>query len=656
MANMNVDIEAIIKHIGKNITFLQPVYEAIINSLEAKADKIEVEFFRDNQLTFFGDNNKISSFIITDNGEGFTQANIESFEQLWSTHKREFGCKGSGRFTWLNVFNNIDIHSELLLEQKTVDIAFSKLYDLKTNKIEQNANIIAQKTTISFKNVTERIYKPSDKKTSLIDNREIADLDSIYDKIFDYLMIKLFLLNRKNIQFCIILKIDERTRTITNADIPQLQYIQFSIPTNMPKCKYGDEINFELYYIFKQDNAKSKKAYFCAHERTVRKIDDDGLGFSASLPNNDSFVVLVCSDYFDDNVNDDRDRFEGLEGSDLKHRNLIYPLLIGDIKQEVKKQINNIIIQEYPDILKTTARIKANAIAKAPYLSSYILDNNDMLVSEESLIKEAQKEFSQDKIKIKKKFNDLLEHADINIDALKLTVNEVSEIAAAELGEYILYRDAIIQALDIAAREKDKNEDFIHNIFMPQRTKCDGINNEATYAMTNLWLLDDKFMAFYSAYSDIEIKKIVEEVFLKVDGQGKEIGMDKKRPDMVVFYNKEISHDAVVIEFKGINVSLNEKEKASTEIKRNCFLLSQKAPEINAIWGYIITSIDKEYEVSLIADDYQPLFTNATDGKIFYYYAKNANAHIYVLDINAITSDAFARNKTFLDILKKTQV
>ncbi len=53
MANMNVDIEAIIRHIGKNITFLQPVYEAIINSLEAKADKIEVEFFRDNQLIIF---------------------------------------------------------------------------------------------------------------------------------------------------------------------------------------------------------------------------------------------------------------------------------------------------------------------------------------------------------------------------------------------------------------------------------------------------------------------------------------------------------------------------------------------------------------------------------------------------------------------------
>ncbi len=645
MANMNVDIEEIVKHIGKNITFLQPVYEAIVNSLEAKADKIEVEFFRDNQIQIFGENNKINSFTITDNGEGFTEDNINSFDQLWSTHKRELGCKGSGRFTWLNVFQNIDIHSELLSEKKVVDITFSKAYDLKTKKIVSDNSIMAQKTTISFNNLTDRIYKPAKKKSVLVDNREIADLDVIYGKIFDYLMIKLFLLNRKGIPFCITLKIDSDVKTITNNDIPLLKSVQFNIPTNMQNCKYGDKIDFDLYYIFKHDNAKSKKAYFCAHERTVQKIDDDSLGFSASLPNNDSLVVLVCSNYFDENVGDDRDKFEGLEGSDLKHRNLIYPLLLGDIKQVVKKKINDIIIQEYPDILKTTERIKANAINTAPYLSSYISENTDTLVSEDSLIKEAQKEFNKDKIKIKKKFNTLLEDADINIEALKLTINKVSEIAAAELGEYILYRDAIIQALNIAVQEKDKNESFIHNIFMPKKSRCTEINDEVNYAMTNLWLLDDKFMAFSSAYSDIELKQIIQEVFFKETSQGQELGMEKKRPDMVVFYNKEISHDAVVIEFKKANATLGEKSAASSEIKRNCYLLSQKAEGINSIWGYIITSIDQEYEVNLIADDYQPLFTNATDGKIFYYYAKNANAHIYVLDIMLLPRRCFRKEQ-----------
>ena len=184
---------------------------------------------------------------------------------------------------------------------------------------------------------------------------------------------------------------------------------------------------------------------------------------------------------------------------------------------------------------------------------------------------------------------------------------------------------------------------------MPQRTKVTPAES-GNYLMTNIWLLDDKFMTYSAAYSDLEIKKIIEDTF-KNDKTDLPIG-DKKRPDMVVLYNKDINHDAIVVEFKGANASFDEKRKASSEIKYNCYSLRQKTSEINTIWSYIITSIDTEYESSLLSDDYIPLFTNAKNGKMFYYFAKNANAHIYVLDINAITEDAFARNKTFLNILK----
>lgn len=539
MPNINVEIEAIVKHIGKNITFLQPLYEAIVNSLEANADKIEVLFFRDDQLTMWGENNKIKSFSIIDNGDGFTDDNIKSFDKLWSSYKKELGCKGSGRFTWLNVFQNIDIHSEIPAKNKIVEISFSKQYDPNTKTITPSHSLTERQTTITFNNVTDKFYNPTKNKNTFIDMRENADLDNIYNKIFNYLLIKLFLLKRKKRIFSITLILDNNKKTITNNDIPQLNLRKFSIPTNMQNCKYGNNIDFNLYYIFKHDQARSKKAYYCAHERTVKKIDDDGLGFSASLPNNDSFIVLLCSNYFDDNINDDRDKFEGLEGDDLKSRNFLYPLLIGDIKQELKKQINEIIIQEYPDILKTTATIKESAIAKAPYLTSYISKNNDTLVSEDSLIKEAQQEFNKAKIKAKTKFHKLLENADINLETLQLTVNEVSEIAAAELGEYILYRDAIIQALKIAVKDQGKAEDFIHNIFMPQKTKCLGLTDQANYTMTNLWLLDDKFMTFSSAYSDKAVKQIIEEVFFKETIQGQQLGMDKKDQIWLFFIIKK---------------------------------------------------------------------------------------------------------------------
>ena len=333
MSNISVDIDAIVKHIGKNISFLQPVYEAIVNSLEANADTIKVEFFRDTQLTIKGKNDKLNSFRITDNGEGFNEDNVKSFNKLWSNHKVGLGCKGSGRFTWLNVFQNIDIISELPQENKIVQIHFSKNYGENDISIKTDASTKNQQTIITFTNITEQIYNSSKSSKGTIDLRESADLDAIYSKLFDYLLVKLFLLKRKNRNFCIELVLENHKKIINNSNIPQLESKQFSIPTGMKNCKYGENIDFDLYYYFKCDKSKSKKAYYCAHERTVKKIDDDGLGFSASLPNDDSFIVLLCSNYFDDNVNEDRDRFDGLEGADLKHRNLIYPILLGDIKQ-----------------------------------------------------------------------------------------------------------------------------------------------------------------------------------------------------------------------------------------------------------------------------------------------------------------------------------
>lgn len=60
---------------------------------------------------YFDDFSSIHSFSIEDDGEGFTQKNIEAFSTLWTDNKRQIGCKGSGRFTWLSVFNIIQVDS-----------------------------------------------------------------------------------------------------------------------------------------------------------------------------------------------------------------------------------------------------------------------------------------------------------------------------------------------------------------------------------------------------------------------------------------------------------------------------------------------------------------------------------------------------------------
>lgn len=86
-----------IKDIVSNLTgdtkFLQPLYEAIINSLEANATHIKMNLQEENNL--FNDlHSEITGFSIEDNGEAFNEKNVKAFNTLWTDNKRNIGCKG----------------------------------------------------------------------------------------------------------------------------------------------------------------------------------------------------------------------------------------------------------------------------------------------------------------------------------------------------------------------------------------------------------------------------------------------------------------------------------------------------------------------------------------------------------------------------------
>jgi len=112
-------IPSIVKNLGKQVKFLQPLYEAISNSLEANATEITVTLHKnDPQLLLkeFPDD-RVTGFSIMDDGDGFTEKNRKAFCELWTDNKISLGCKGSGRFTWLSVFSNIQIESEIASEK-----------------------------------------------------------------------------------------------------------------------------------------------------------------------------------------------------------------------------------------------------------------------------------------------------------------------------------------------------------------------------------------------------------------------------------------------------------------------------------------------------------------------------------------------------------
>jgi hypothetical protein len=105
----------------KTTDFLVPLYEAISNSIHAieaatAPGVIDVQIIRSPRQTEIaattGDGEApITGFVITDNGVGFTDVNMESFCEADSAFKATIGGKGVGRFAWLKFFERATIDS-----------------------------------------------------------------------------------------------------------------------------------------------------------------------------------------------------------------------------------------------------------------------------------------------------------------------------------------------------------------------------------------------------------------------------------------------------------------------------------------------------------------------------------------------------------------
>ena len=277
---IRVKIDNVLKGFNSKIPFMQPLYEAITNALEAHAKDIRIVFEKEELLDNDTMKPKIIGFTIKDNGDGFNKKNRESFGEYLSNYKSELGCKGIGRFTWLKVFKEIKIESQLSDEYVTID--FDKNYsDDKMKVIKQNSD--ERYTKISFKYVTENYYNKNK------DERFVADIAAIKDNIANHLMVKLFLLKEeKKSNFAIHLMLDNKEEVISNQNISQLQKKSFNVQDDKQ-----ENYEFNLYYKFNKDGRNIHKLHYCADGRTVLDFPKS-IQFSilTSIPNSSNNIAI----------------------------------------------------------------------------------------------------------------------------------------------------------------------------------------------------------------------------------------------------------------------------------------------------------------------------------------------------------------------------
>lgn len=615
---LTVNISNYVKRL-KNIDFLQPLYEAIVNSLDANATEIKIK------LNAEDDN--INGFSIIDNGDGFIDKNIDSFFEMMKMDKQK-GKLGSGRFIWLKVFDNIHIQSKL--KNKQIDINFVKDYN-KINSHEKECQNENKSTTIIFTNVTKEYLSKMPK----------YDIDNIERLIYNQLLPKLLLLgqNKKYVE----INIDDK-RIISNKNMPQIKKEAFSISKN--NCK----ADFILYYDINKDEKGIISTYYVAHGRQVREFTSEAK--LPKIPNKTSIIMFLASDYFNEHIGDDRNDFD----IDVVNTTEESPLSFSDINKKLVELINKILNEELPEIKEINEQAKQNAINAAPHFAKYINADTTSIRTESGWNNYAKEEFEKEERQIKIDFKKILDKKQISKNEYDRILSDYKRIGEVELGRYIAYRQQMINHLLQLEANLSTSEGELHDVFIEylNSTKKQSHNKNQTfdkYIDTNLWILDDKFMFYKNVFSDESIKGIKK----TISSETEYYSQNNCEPDITIFYNNQSENtiDVVVIEFKAISIKSDEARKKAVsieEINTNIGIIKNEIKNINNYYGFIITRIDKKTEERLINNDAQKLYSS---GEIpyFYIYNKNNNSHTYLVDIRSLIQDAHTRNKVFLDIL-----
>jgi len=172
---LNINLKGRIQKVKASDPLL-PLFEAVTNSIQAIEEldqtdgKVLVELVRgtENGSLKLEERNPIIGFVITDNGIGFNEANIQSFCTSDSQYKANKGAKGVGRFTWLKFFPKVEVNSHFCDADGTKKRrSFFFTFDGVEDELQENSSEKSNKTTVKM---TDLKFEFKDKLSPDMDN------------------------------------------------------------------------------------------------------------------------------------------------------------------------------------------------------------------------------------------------------------------------------------------------------------------------------------------------------------------------------------------------------------------------------------------------------------------------------------------------------
>lgn len=634
MSFVRANIKRIVmEDVSPRVTQYDVIFEAVTNAIQADATEIICTVnSHDNPLSQSGEvitDKRVDTITIKDNGVGFQKDRYDAFCEYRSERNKDLGCKGVGRLIFLKVFDKIDVTSHIKSDGEIRSFKFSLDFDPAKAK-SQRETVSENSTEISFSGVTALFL---DKGRDL-DRRIRLDISTIKEKVYLHLLPTLFFSKKRGREVTISF-VDATTSeqiSIRPDDIPDLQTTQFEVRDRDEK-----QFDFNLYYLVLKQVGKFN-AYFCADNRTVCEFGEKGL--SVSLPAGYSGLMLVESDYLKEKVNNDRNDFDIFPVK----TDAFSPLSWEMINKALKASISDLVTRLIPDAPELNRKKLIEIQNERPYLVGYIEDRDYDIagfLDKNQIIEKAKKRFDAAKEKLLASAGKD-EYTDSELtDAIQITQDE--------LVSYINDRALVLERLRVLADNKQKVEKIIHDLFMEKGTEDDFF----LIGKNNLWLIDDRFTTYSYAASDRRINSILEAI--DEDPAGSSSPDDK--PDLALFFSGDPSSNAnlkaVLVEIKPFDFKSKpwrKKFEGLTQL-RDYVQEFKDREKIDEVFAYLVTDVDEKFADALEIDSYTRLYSQ--DYPIYHRHFDKLGTSIFVVSVQTLIADAEARNKVFLDIIRK---
>ena len=652
---------------------LWPLFETVINSIQSLEDtnteqkQITIEALRNPnvQMRLNADGTKteepsrFEQFIVTDNGNGFNEANFKSFQEAYSQLKVKKGCKGIGRFLWLKAFEKVVISSTYQENGKW----YLREFDFTLSGVSPDE-------------------APRELKGNNYSNITRVTLTGFIARYRDAVSYSLESLAKKIIEHCLPYFIMKAVPAITLKDN---RGESFSLNDYFDKV-YKDSLNqdpidlkgrhYQLYHMLLAQGADGHELHLCANNREVKSVDlykkISNLEKGKKLPTEDGdvyYVGYLAGDYLDESINVERSEFEfedlpvmgdnrGASEEEIVDAavEMIKVYLKTDLDKvgtEKRKQIDRLVQATRPQY-RLLLNKRPEVYDDIP--SGLTDDKVDLELYRHQQLWEYETAKQRRDIEEKVKQNAT---TDSGFQPLfDEYCRNIHELSRAGLAEYVIRRKAIIdllgKALEVEPCGSYSLESRIHSIICPMQVSSDEVKLDDM----NLWLIDDRLAYHHYLASDKFLSK------LPVLENG-----TQKRTDLIVFdaalsYTAETDdiNSITIVELKRPQRDDHENDPVWQVLKYVRDIREGRIKKDNGrdfgdmsrvkFYCYVIGDLTPSMKDSAVGRGLRP----TQDNEGYYGYNEGIGAYVEVISYNKLLKNARQRNQVFFDKLFDAKV